>query len=140
MAEFNQQKFVEWFGRVEDHVSSMRTETTRAMDEINNQLKPRTVPAKAVGAIQTIKNALRGADADEALDTVNAQLRQANISDPKVAEGLEGLLNRSYAAIIATQDQLEELKANMESAGMLPPPKAPEKKGGKNAVGQAGNV
>ena len=139
MGEFNQQKFVEWFGRVEDHVSSARMETTRAMDEIQRQLKPRTIPGDSLGAIQTIKGVLKGPEADEAIATISDQLRLPNISDKSVAEGLTGLLNRSYAAIVATQDQLEELKTSMEAAGMLPPAKAtPEKKGGKNGVGQAG--
>ena len=39
-------------------------------------------------------------------------------------------------AIIATQDQLDDLKANMEAAGMIPPQKT-EKKGGRN-VGATG--
>lgn len=99
-AEFNQQRYTEWFGRVEDHVSSARNETTRAMEEIKRQLT------------------------------------RGHASDPAVAEGLTGLLNRSYAAIIATQDQLDDLKANMEAAGMIPPQKT-EKKGGRN-VGATG--
>jgi hypothetical protein len=99
MAEFNQQRFTEWFGRVEDHVSSARNETTRAMEEIKRQLD------------------------------------RGHATDPAVAEGLTGLINRSYAAILATQDQLDDLKSNMEAAGMLPP--KPEKKGGRN-VGATG--
>jgi hypothetical protein len=97
--EINQQRWVEWFGRVEGGVDSARNETTRAMDEIKRQLE------------------------------------RGHVSDPAVAEGLTGLLNRSYAAIIATQDQIEDLKSGMESAGMLPP--KPEKKGGRS-VGSTG--
>ena len=99
-AEFNQQRYTEWFGRVEDHVSSARNETTRAMEEIKRQLD------------------------------------RGHATDPAVTEGLTGLLNRSYAAIIATQDQLDDLKSNMEAAGMIPPQKT-EKKGGRN-VGATG--
>jgi GGDEF domain-containing protein len=65
-----------------------------------------------------------------AVAALNAETDRAN------RDSLTGLLNRSYAAIIATQDQLDDLKSNMESAGMIPPQKL-EKKGGRN-VGATG--
>ena len=54
---------------------------------------------------------------------INLQLERGHLSDKSVAEGILGVLNQTYAAIMGTQDSVDEFRMAMETAGMIPPRK-----------------
>jgi len=57
------------------------------------------------------------------MDAIQEQLDHGHLTDKAVAEGILGILNRSYAAIMGTQEAIDEFRTAMEQAGMLPPRK-----------------
>lgn len=58
-----------------------------------------------------------------AMDAIQKQLDHGHLTDPAVADGIIGILNRTYASIMGTQEAVEEFRCAMEQAGMIPPRK-----------------
>lgn len=55
------------------------------------------------------------------MEAISKQLDHGHISDKAVADSLLGMLNQAHAAILGTQDAVEEFRGACEQAGMLPP-------------------
>jgi hypothetical protein len=62
-------------------------------------------------------------EVQRSMAAINLQLERGHLSDKSVADGILGVLNQTYAAIMGTQDSVEEFRTAMEMAGMIPPRK-----------------
>jgi len=60
-------------------------------------------------------------EVERSMAAINLQLERGNLTDKAVAEGILGVMNQAYAAIMGTQDAVDEFRSAMESAGMIPP-------------------
>lgn len=65
--------------------------------------------------------AAQAGEVSRTMQAIQEQLDHGHLSDRAVADAIVGMLNRTHASILGTQDAIDEFRTAMEGAGMIPP-------------------